>query len=38
MTAPEGKANSPEESEMHFSAARREVNATCVWKKAENKN
>jgi hypothetical protein len=32
MTAPEGKATSPEESEMHSSAARREVNATCVWK------
>jgi hypothetical protein len=35
MTAPEGKATSPEESEMHSSAARREVNATSVWKKSE---
>jgi hypothetical protein len=38
MTAPEGKATSSEESEMHSSAARGEVNATCVWKKSENKN
>jgi hypothetical protein len=35
MTAPEDKATSPEESEMHSSAARREVNAMVVWKKSE---
>jgi hypothetical protein len=35
MAAPEGKATSPEESEMHSSAGRREVNAMGVWKKSE---
>jgi len=38
MAAPESKATSPEESEMHSSAARREVNVTSVWKNPENKN
>jgi hypothetical protein len=38
MTAPEGKATSPEESEMHSSAARREVNVARVWKKSEKQN
>jgi hypothetical protein len=35
MAAPESKATSPEESEMHSSAARREVNVTSVWKKPD---
>jgi hypothetical protein len=38
MSAPEGKATSPEESGMHSSAARHEVNVAGVWKKLENKN